>query len=533
MNANATNKKISTLQIGLTGSIGMGKSTISKQLTQLGFPVFDADLEVHKLYAPGGKAVAPMQARFPEVVINGGIDRSKLTARIMSDSESLPIVEKIVHPLVIAERQRFYEESCAAGKLLVVYDIPLLFENIDRYSVDYTIVATADEEIQRQRVMARAGMTTEKFASILAKQVPDQEKRRLADYLVHTDYPGYAEAKSQLATIIESIVERHPELWDSWKSTREALIAPDDVTQDGRRYNDEDRVSSATTGRGSVASGSVPVPAVESGSTTCTDFLKQEIDLVLFDLDDTLVPVMNQILAAYAAIEQFMQINMPNTNAVAKEQLRPLMKSVSESSPLLAHDLTEIRKRALHILASKFNEDAHVEEAMQIFVRVRSDVIGHLYDDVLPCFDWLRAQNIQIGVLTNGNADLNSHCDGLKSYLDISLSSVEIGCMKPAKLGFIACSQLTNIRPSRILYVGDSYEKDILGAKQCGMHGALLLRPDPSSTSTTVDATTTTSAESGSGTTTLQQNYPLSDVILSALHPSELEDKLKHYFSNR
>lgn len=210
-------ERIKSLQIGLTGSIGMGKSTISNQLIKLGFPLFDADKEVHRLYSPNGGAVGPIQAVFPDAVVDGAVDRSKLTSIIMKDPSALRTIEEIVHPLVVAERVKYYEDACADGKPLVFYDIPLLFESLSKYNVDYIMVATANAEVQRQRVLNRPGMTEEKFQAILQKQVPDSVKREKADFLVHTDYPTYFEAKAQVGKIIETIIERNPALWEQWK----------------------------------------------------------------------------------------------------------------------------------------------------------------------------------------------------------------------------------------------------------------------------------------------------------------------------
>ena len=200
----------------------MGKSTISNQLIKLGFPLFDADREVHRLYSPEGAAVPLIEQQFPEVVVDGRVDRTKLSTIIMRDPSSLSVVEKIVHPLVSAERVMFYENAADAGKLLVVYDIPLLFENLSKHTVDYIVVATANPEIQRRRVLERPGMTEEKFHSILQKQVPDEEKRKNADFLIHTDYEGFSEAKRQLANHIEAIIEKNPDLWETWKSGKQS-----------------------------------------------------------------------------------------------------------------------------------------------------------------------------------------------------------------------------------------------------------------------------------------------------------------------
>lgn len=150
--------QFSTLQIGLTGSIGMGKSSVSKQLMKLGFPVFDADKEVHTLYASGGLAVEPIRDLFPDAIAeDNSVNRSKLMEIIMNNSSCLQDIERIVHPLVIKGRQSFYKKCNAEGQFLVVYDIPLLFENRANYEVDYIIVVTADAETQRTRVLSRPG----------------------------------------------------------------------------------------------------------------------------------------------------------------------------------------------------------------------------------------------------------------------------------------------------------------------------------------------------------------------------------------
>lgn len=213
------NTRFRSLQIGLTGSIGMGKSTLTKQLIKLGVPVFDADLQVHKLYGQNGGAVGPIQSAFPDVIHNGVVDRTKLTAKIMQNPAVLKEIEKIVHPLVHSERQEFYERACADNRFMVVYDIPLLFESTSKYELDYTIVASAGEVTQRKRVLERPGMTEEKFAAILAKQVPDSVKREKADFVVNTNYVGYSEAKAQLAKALEAIIQHHPQLWEQWKAS--------------------------------------------------------------------------------------------------------------------------------------------------------------------------------------------------------------------------------------------------------------------------------------------------------------------------
>ena len=213
-------RKSSTLQIGLTGSIGMGKTTISNQFIKLGFPLFDADREVHKLYSVNGAAVPRIQEFYPDVIVDGAVDRNRLSEKIMKDGSVLTVLERIVHPLVVESRSRFYEQACSENRLMVIYDIPLLFENINKYQVDYTIVVTASPEIQKERVLNRPGMTEEKFQTILSKQIPDEIKRQKADFLINTDYKGYSEAKSQLAKVIEIIIEKNPMQWEAWKNSK-------------------------------------------------------------------------------------------------------------------------------------------------------------------------------------------------------------------------------------------------------------------------------------------------------------------------
>ena len=173
------------LLIGLTGSIGMGKSTIAKRFRALGVPVIDADQVVHDLYR--GAAVAPVEAAFPGVVVDGVIDRARLSAELMRDDARFIELEEIVHPLVHQAQSDLMRGYHAAGEALVVLENPLLFEMGGDARVDYTVVVSAAPEVQRDRVLARDGMTVDKFEAILARQVPDAEKRRRADFVVDTD----------------------------------------------------------------------------------------------------------------------------------------------------------------------------------------------------------------------------------------------------------------------------------------------------------------------------------------------------------
>lgn len=170
--------------LGLTGSIGMGKSTTAKMLAEAGIPVHDSDEAVHRLYS--GKAAALVEAAFPGSVVDGTVDRTILAGKVLNNPAALKQLEAIIHPLVRADADAFLQKHRAAGADIAVLDIPLLFETGGRDRVDKVVVVSAPPEIQRKRVLGRPGMTVEKFEAILARQVPDGEKRRLADYVIDT-----------------------------------------------------------------------------------------------------------------------------------------------------------------------------------------------------------------------------------------------------------------------------------------------------------------------------------------------------------
>ena len=184
------------LILGLTGSIGMGKSAAAATFRAEGLPVCDADAEVHKLYAPGGAAVAPIETAFPgTTTATAGVDRQKLAAQLLADPAGFKRLEAIVHPLVRAAEQAFLRQAKADGHWAAVLEIPLLFEGGGDNAVDATVVVSAPAEMQRARVMARPGMTAEKLEQILTRQWPDAKKRAAATFVVDTS--GTLEATAE------------------------------------------------------------------------------------------------------------------------------------------------------------------------------------------------------------------------------------------------------------------------------------------------------------------------------------------------
>ena len=187
--------------VGLTGSIGMGKSTTAKLFSQEGIPVYDADAAVHALYAKGGAAVEPVEAAFPGVVVDGAIDRERLSAKVMGQPQALKTLETIVHPLVAHSRTAFMQQAKADSADMVVLDIPLLFETGGEAHVDAIVVVSAPPKLQRQRVLERPGMTDEKLDAILARQTPDAQKREKAHIVIDTAQ-GIDHARDQVRAAI-------------------------------------------------------------------------------------------------------------------------------------------------------------------------------------------------------------------------------------------------------------------------------------------------------------------------------------------
>lgn len=190
--------------LGLTGSLGMGKSTAARFFAEAGVPVHDADAVVHRLYE--GEAVAAIEAAFPGTTAGGKVDRNKLAARVLGDAAALQRLEALVHPLVQEAERRLLAEAAATGEKIAVLDIPLLFETGGDRRVDAVVVVSAPPDVQRARVLERPGMTIEKLESILSKQMPDAEKRRRADFVVDSSQ-GCESARAQVRAILDAVAK--------------------------------------------------------------------------------------------------------------------------------------------------------------------------------------------------------------------------------------------------------------------------------------------------------------------------------------
>jgi dephospho-CoA kinase len=190
------------LILGLTGSIGMGKSTTAKLFSEAGVPVYDADATVHLIYE--GEAAPAIEAAFPGTVVNGKVDRTLLSPRVVHDAEAMKRLESIVHPMLRAHHQKFLDDAERSGAPVAVVDIPLLYETGGEKRVDAVVVVTTAPDVQRERILARDGMTPEKLDAILAKQLPDEEKRKRADFVVDTSH-GLEPVRARIHEILEQV----------------------------------------------------------------------------------------------------------------------------------------------------------------------------------------------------------------------------------------------------------------------------------------------------------------------------------------
>lgn len=189
------------LVLGLTGSIGMGKSTTAKLFAEAGVPVYDADATVHKIYE--NEAVPAIEAAFPGTTVGGKVDRALLSAKVVHDPAAMKRLEAIVHPMLRAHHQQFLDDAESSGAPVAVVDVPLLFETGGEKRVDAVVVVTTSPEVQRERILARHNMTPEKLDAILARQMPDAEKRKRADFVVDTSN-GLDPVRLQIREILEA-----------------------------------------------------------------------------------------------------------------------------------------------------------------------------------------------------------------------------------------------------------------------------------------------------------------------------------------
>ncbi len=207
------------LIIGLTGSIGMGKTTVANHLASRGVPVLDSDSIVHRLYE--GEAVAPIESAFPGTTSSGKVDRAKLAAALMQQPEGFKTLEALVHPLVRQAQFEFLSEQEAAGAAMAVLDIPLLFETGGDKLMDVTLVVSAPEDVQTARILARPGMTSEKLEALRSRQMSDAEKRRRADHVIDTGIP-LDETLSEVDKLLESLKDRTGAKFALWRGHHEA-----------------------------------------------------------------------------------------------------------------------------------------------------------------------------------------------------------------------------------------------------------------------------------------------------------------------
>jgi dephospho-CoA kinase len=190
--------------LGLTGSIGMGKSTTAKLFAEAGVPVYDADATVHRVYQ--GEAAPAIEAAFPGTTSDGKVDRARLSAKVVHDPAAIQRLEQIVHPMLRSYHQKFLEDAEQAGAPVVVMDVPLLFETGGEKRVDAVVVVTTAPEVQRERILARGTMTAETLDAILARQTPDAEKRRRADFVVDTSH-GLDPVRARIRDILAEVVK--------------------------------------------------------------------------------------------------------------------------------------------------------------------------------------------------------------------------------------------------------------------------------------------------------------------------------------
>ena len=441
--------------LGLTGGIAMGKSTASSWLRRAGFRIHDADACVHCLYGPGGSAVAAVVAVFPSALgPDGGIDRAALSAAVVAAGReaSLKQLETIVHPLVTAERDAFLQRAHADGEWLVGLDIPLLFETMDEAArsklIDAVAVVSAPAATQRARCLGRPGMTAEKLDAILKRQAPDEQKRAKADYVIETG-DGLSPARAQLAQCVTSLAAAHAPRYAAWRDGAAA-----------------DAAAGAAAG---AAADAVAEGGMDLGG----------ISAITFDLDDTLWPTMPPILAAGDVLVEAVAELLPGVAAAGlaeRGSLRAAMGPAADKQPLIAYDMTAIRRASLEALAVAHGDDvAKVDEVIDRFLNARSDVRSHFFGDAAPTIEALRARGFKVGALTNGNCDVSRH-GAVGSLFDFAVTAADAGAAKPSAAPFWHAAAAAGCHPRSMLHVGDAVDADLCGALAAGYRAVLLTR---------------------------------------------------------
>jgi len=474
--------------VGLTGSIGMGKSTASNYLRKAGFRVHDADATVHRLYAAGGAAVAPVCGAFPGVqAVEGGIDRTKLSAGLREGRFNLKELEKIVHPLVAADRNAFLEQAASDGEWLVVLDMPVLMESMDAAArsqlLDALVVVSAPADVQRARVLARPGMTDEKLDFILSKQVADATKRAAADFVIDTGplpsgVASFAPARAQLANCLHSLALTHAPKYAAWRVGAPLPPKPPSFIE-----SDFTEKAAYEQWRAAQADDAAPYPE------------HPPVRAVSFDLDDTLFPCLPPILSASDFLATAIAEQLPRVAAAGgteRSAMRAAMVEMMRAHPLLAHDFTELRRASLRQLAATHGDEPELaDEIMREFVRRRSDVGKHFYDDALPAMRALRDAGLRVGGCTNGNCDINQH-PVVAAHFDFAVGAGDAGCSKPGAAPFwhaiegarqawaraVGEESAPLVRPCHVVHIGDDVKTDLVGALDAGCRAVLLSRPE-------------------------------------------------------
>eukprot|EP00632_Arachnochrysis_sp_CCMP2950_P013953 CAMPEP_0185699650 /NCGR_PEP_ID=MMETSP1164-20130828/7046_1 /TAXON_ID=1104430 /ORGANISM="Chrysoreinhardia sp, Strain CCMP2950" /LENGTH=559 /DNA_ID=CAMNT_0028366591 /DNA_START=170 /DNA_END=1849 /DNA_ORIENTATION=+ len=459
--------------LGVTGGIAMGKSSVVRHLREaFGAAVHDADAAVHRLYGPGGAAVAPVAAAFGDAVLSKDddvvspqddddttrscIDRASLARALQAAGDraaAFAKLEAIVHPLVSRDRDDFLAEARRNGEWLAVVDIPLLYETIPDVraaGIDYVATVTCGAAEQRRRALCRPGMTAEKLDAIMGRQLEDADRQARSDFVVDTSHDDLAASKAQVAAIVETLYERH-------------------VRADGR---------------GGVAQ-SAAAAAASHGV----------VRVVSLDLDDTVWPAGPPLLRARQKSEELLPQLMPRTAEALdgadpyKGFFGPGAAAGSSSEQLLAHDITARRRQRLRSLAAQHGDSLEAaDQVLEGIVEERSRATeDHVLDAALDLVEALKARHhngstttrsrIRVGALTNGNAARGGR---LGAAVDFWITAADVGAQKPRLAAFLAVAAQAGLDASglrHVVHVGDSVTDDVLGALEAGARAVLVPRP--------------------------------------------------------